>query len=241
MRAGKVNDRLRYVGLLTVLVAAALLLMARLFYICLSEPLHFPINKVKIAATFAHVQHEELEQLLSSFLQASFFSLPVIQLQQALTAMEWVESASVERVWPDSLKITIVEKKPVAFWKDALLTENGQVFKPKVLETETKLPKLDGPDSLQLEVLQVYQKLSKILSNYGLYATGLQLRENEAWVLFLPNNVKIYLGKKELEARLLRFCRAYPAVFAQKIAQLRRVDLRYPRGMAVQWDKKTEQ
>ena len=68
---------------------------------------------------------------------------------------------------------------------------------------------------------------------------GLNLRDNQSWVLIMGNDVKIYLGKKELEARLLRFCKAYPAVFAEKADQLASVDLRYPRGMAVQWKQQT--
>lgn len=51
---------------------------------------------------------------------------------------------------------------------------------------------------------------------YDVKATGLNLSENQSWVLLLGNGIKIYLGKKELEARLLRFCKAYPAVFAEK-------------------------
>jgi cell division protein FtsQ len=102
------------------------------------------------------------------------------------------------------------------------------------------MPRLKGPLSQQTEVLQVYEKLSKILTMYGLNATGLHLRDNQSWVLLMDNEVKIYLGKKELEARLLRFCKAYPAVFAQKADQLASVDLRYPRGMAVQWKQQTE-
>ena len=47
------------------------------------------------------------------------------------------------------------------------------------------------------------------------------------------------MAKRDLEKRLLRFCRAYPAVFADKSEQLASVDLRYARGMAVQWKQQT--
>jgi cell division protein FtsQ len=120
------------------------------------------------------------------------------------------------------------------------MTEGGKLFNEGAVPDNLNIPLLKGPLSQQTEVLQVYEKLSKILSKYGLKATGLHLRENQSWVLFLSGGIKIYLGKKELEARLLRFCKAYPAVFAKKIEQLASVDLRYPRGMAVQWKQQTE-
>lgn len=234
------TNSLRYAGLLTLLIALAMLLMARLCYLFIAEPSRFPINKVSIAASYQHISHKELEAVLSPYLNASYFSLAVTRLQNALNSLDWVESASVERVWPDSVKITLVEKKPVALWGDQLLTDEGQLFKQGAANLGYNVPKLQGPESQYLEVLQVYKKLGKILSEYGLYAESLQLRDNHAWILTLVNGVQIHLGKKSLETRLLRFCKAYPAVFAEKVDQLASVDLRYPRGMAVQWKQQTE-
>ena len=62
-----------------------------------------------------------------------------------------------------------------------------------------------------------------------------QLCDNQAWELSLSNGVVLYLGKQDIEKRLLRFCRAYPSVFAERPEQLTSVDLRYARGMAVKW------
>lgn len=57
--------------------------------------------------------------------------------------------------------------------------------------------------------------MSKILSIYGLHASSLELRDNHAWELGLDNGVQLRLGKRDLEKRISRFCKAYPAVFAE--------------------------
>ncbi|KGP64217.1 cell division protein FtsQ [Legionella norrlandica] len=225
----------RYLAVMGFLILSALLLAGRLGYLYLADSDRFPITTIKVAATYEHVTHKELENVLAKYLNASFFSLSVNRLQNELNSMNWIDTAYVERVWPDTLKIKLTEKKPVAIWGDALMTEDGQLFNQGAVPPDLNIPKLNGPQSQQLEVLQVYEKLSKILSSYGLNASGLSLRDNQSWVLLLDNGAKIYLGKKELEERLLRFCKAYPAVFAEKAEQLASVDLRYPRGMAVQW------
>lgn len=230
---------IRYISLLVILIAIALLLAGRLLYLFLGDSERFPITTIKVAASYQRVTHKELESILTKHLTASFFSLPVTQLQNELNSMEWVDSAFVERIWPDTLKIKIIEKQPVAIWGDALMTADGKLFNHGAVPIDMNLPQFEGPISQQSEVLQVYKKLSKILSAYGLNAAGLHLRDNQTWVLLLSSGVKIYLGKKDLEARLLRFCKAYPAVFAEKIDQLASVDLRYPRGMAVQWKQQT--
>jgi cell division protein FtsQ len=234
------SNNLRYAGILMLLVFCALLLAGRLVYLYVADAERFPITTIKVAASYQHVTHKELESILSNYLTSSFFALPVSKLQNELNSLEWIDTASVERVWPDTLKIKLVERKPVAIWGDALMTESGVVFNEGKITPDMNLPKLNGPKSHQSNVLQVYEKLSKILSEYGLKATGLNLRENDSWVLLLGADTPIYLGKKEIEARLLRFCKAYPAVFAEKIDQLASVDLRYPRGMAVQWKQQTE-
>ena len=233
------SSGLGYTGLLSLLILSALLLVGRLVYVYISDADRFPITTIKVAATYQHLTHKELETVLTKYVNASFFSLPVARLQDELNKINWIDSAYVERVWPDTLKIKLVEKTPIAAWGDALMTEDGRLFSEGAIPQGINLPVLKGPLSQQSEVLQVYEKLSKILSSYGLTASGLQLRENQSWVLMLGNGTKIYLGKKELEARLLRFCKAYPAVFAEKVEQLAGVDLRYPRGMAVQWKQQT--
>jgi cell division protein FtsQ len=118
-----------------------------------------------------------------------------------------------------------------------MLGENGEVFNVGGTLSDESLPILKGPDNQHQQVLQVYQKMSKILTMYGLHASGLTWRKNAAWELTLSNGVHLRLGKRDLDMRVERFCKAYPAVFAEKSDQLASVDLRYPRGMAVQWKK----
>jgi cell division protein FtsQ len=166
--------------------------------------------------------------------------LSVHKLQQDLLSLDWADRVSIERVWPDTLKITVVEKEPVAYWNHELMTGDGKLFRLGKEQMDLKLPELSGPKNQQLDVLQNYQKLSKLLSSYGLHAASLQLRDNQAWELALTNGVQLHLGKRDLEQRLQRFCKAYPTVFADKPERLLSVDLRYARGMAVQWKQQME-
>lgn len=234
----EVGGQLRYRGIMTLLIVCALILMTRLVYLFVAEPTRFPINTVKIAASYHHISHQQMENILEKYLaEASFFSLPVRRLKAALMALDWSNQVQIERVWPDILKITMAEKIPIATWNDALLTEDGEIFTVEGGADNYLLPHLHGPSNQQQEVLHVYQKMSKILTIYGLHASALEWRDNQAWELTLANGVQLRLGKRDLEARITRFCKAYPAVFADKPEQLASVDLRYPRGMAVQWKK----
>jgi len=45
----------------------------------------------------------------------SVFSVPLAERRRRLLAIDWVDDASVSRIWPDRLIIRIRERKPVAF------------------------------------------------------------------------------------------------------------------------------
>jgi cell division protein FtsQ len=45
----------------------------------------------------------------------SVFSIPLDERRRRLLAVDWVENASVSRLWPDRLAVRIQERKPVAF------------------------------------------------------------------------------------------------------------------------------
>jgi cell division protein FtsQ len=45
----------------------------------------------------------------------SVFSIPLEERRRRLLAIDWVEDASVSRIWPDRLLVRIRERKPVAF------------------------------------------------------------------------------------------------------------------------------
>lgn len=231
------KGQLRYAGALTLLIVCALFLAAHLVYLYVADPHRFPVNTVKIAANYHHISHKQLESVLDNYTESSFFSLPVAKLQKELLALEWADQAQVERIWPDILKITLVEKIPEVIWNNAMLTESGDMFNEGGVQADISLPRLKGAANQAQQVLQVYRKVSKILTTYGLQAAELEWRGNEAWELTLSNGVQLHLGKQDLEMKVARFCKAYPAVFAERSDQLASVDLRYPRGMAVQWKK----
>lgn len=229
------TGRIRYVFLLLLLIICALLLLARLVYWYLADPQRFPVTTVKIVASYQHITRNQLELILAKYRNDSFYSVPVGQLEMDLRALDWSNNVVIERMWPDTLKIVLEEKEPIALWNGRLITTDGKIFSAGALTVGTNLPRLSGPQQQQIDVLQIYQKLSKLLSTYGLHAAALQLRDNQAWELELTNGVELHLGKRDLEKRVLRFCKAYPAIFADKPKQLTSVDLRYARGMAVQW------
>jgi cell division protein FtsQ len=48
---------------------------------------------------------------------ASVFRIPLAERRRRLLAVDWVSSASISRLWPDRIVVTVTERQPVAFAK----------------------------------------------------------------------------------------------------------------------------
>src|SRR3990167_9351838 len=118
----------RYRSILFLLMICAFILTIHVSYLYLADRTRFPINTVKITANYRHISRHQLEDVLSEVLaKNSFFTFPVRQLRGKLQSLPWVKLISIERIWPDTLKIHLVENNPVAIWNDDMLMEDGQL------------------------------------------------------------------------------------------------------------------
>jgi cell division protein FtsQ len=57
----------------------------------------------------------KVQRVFSTDFDHSVFSVPLAESRRRLLAIDWIEDASVSRVWPDRLVVRIRERKPVAF------------------------------------------------------------------------------------------------------------------------------
>lgn len=231
------NTRLKTNLILVGLIFIAIILAVRVVYIFLADQVRFPVSTVKIIAKFSHLERKDLEIILSHYKQYSFFTLPLSKIHKDLSNINWVKEITVQRVWPDTIKITVVEKNAVAIWGNNFLTEEGELYPIKQNQSEFNLPKLSGPDNHHLKVLQIYQKLSKLLATDDFIISSLELDTNNNWELKLTNGIKLNLGQDDIEDRFVKFLKAYKVVFRNTTTQNALVDLRFPHGMTIKWNQ----
>jgi cell division protein FtsQ len=84
----------------------------------------------------------------------SLYLVPIQERRKQLLAIDWVEEASVSKIWPDTLRVHVAERSPVAFVrlaanrKDgmsqfALIDKDGYILRPRVPSRFT-LPVITG-------------------------------------------------------------------------------------------------
>ena len=62
-----------------------------------------------------YASRARVQRVFAADFGRSVFGVPIEERRRRLLAIDWVEDASVLRVWPDRLSVEIHERKPVAF------------------------------------------------------------------------------------------------------------------------------
>jgi cell division protein FtsQ len=62
-----------------------------------------------------HASRVKVQRVFAADFDRSIFAIPIEERRRRLLAIDWIEDASVSRIWPDRLVVRIRERKPVAF------------------------------------------------------------------------------------------------------------------------------
>jgi len=203
----------------------------------LVDPQTMQIKSVQVEGMFDHVKPVDVKRVAASFSEQGFLGVDVEKVKLAIETLPWIKHASVRRVWPDTLYISLEEQAVAARWSDrGLVSPSGELFFPGNSTAFTHLPELVGPASDGVVVQEQYRKLDGMLAMHDLSIVRLEQDERRAWVVTLNSGVKLLLGRKESERRLARFIDIYPKVLKAWEQAIDEVDLRYPNGFAVRWN-----
>lgn len=219
-----------------VLMRVAVLSAASIALIGLGWAFDRPISSVEVGGTFQRVSPADIEQAIAPFRGMGFLSADLDALRHALEEIPWVDSATVERAWPNGVRAFVNEHVAAARWREhGLLNARGELFMREAQHVPAELPLLEGPDGSERQVAQLYLDTSPKLALIGLRLTRVSLDARGAWELALSNNVTVRLGRQDVYHRLDRFVRAASPVIAARSSAVAYVDMRYSNGFAVGW------
>ena len=233
-------DRVRR---LTVPVLLVLLLLAGLgaLVVQVRDPRVLPVRVVGVDGEIAHLDRQHLEAAVVETVDGSFFSVDLERIREHLEQLPWIESASVRRVWPDTVKVKVVEQVPLAYWgSDGLVSQRGAVVRPESRPRLQELAVLEGDDESAPRIVREYLRMRTLLETAGLRLTHVRVDAREAWSLRTENGVTLSLGRREVMLRLTRFVQLYPYLQEQMKRIPASVDLRYTNGFTVRWREDAE-
>lgn len=196
-----------------------------------------PIQRVIVTGRLQRVSALDVERVVRANLKgAGLVSVHLDEIGAGLRALPWVDGAAVQRSWPRSLAIEIVEQTAVARWdQTGLVNARGQLFVSEARFIPPELPQLAGPAGSETEVTARYLAVQGRLTEIGLRLVALELDARGAWALTLDDGVQIRLGRQQIEERFERFMAVAAKLVSQRGADIAYIDLRYGNGFAVGW------
>ena len=198
----------------------------------------FALRAITVGGDTEHINAPTVRAGVIGRLRGNFFTVDLDAARQAFEQMPWVRRASVRRVWPNALAVTLEEYKPLGTWgSDQLVSEDGELFTANQGELDEELPALDGPNGTAKEVVARYFDFKKWLAPLGASPEEVTLSPRYAWTVKLSNGTQIEYGRERnpstLAERSKRLTAAWGAVTARWGKDIEYADLRYPNGFAI--------
>ncbi|MGC1854712.1 MAG: cell division protein FtsQ/DivIB [Candidatus Aquirickettsiella sp.] len=216
-----------------------LLLSFILLWQKLANPSCFPVKNIKISGDLTYVKQSHLQQIILPFIAKGFFCLDSQGLKEQLLRMPWIANVTIKRFWPDTLVVSFITKKPIAFiGQHGLLDEQGNIFIPDGDIKALNLPTFVGPVGQQKYLFQTYTTLNSMFAQLNLKIKLLKLVDQQYWYLKLNNGLTVYLSRSQPYIQLERLIDVYSDVIASKVSVVDYVDLRYVHGMALKFKKR---
>lgn len=186
----------------------------------------FAIEKVQVSGN-AQTSEIEILQLLGLDGTTSLVSLDVDAARRKLIELPWVESAEVRKIYPETIAVTLKERKAFAIWQHgselSLIEQNGSVIAPLRDNKFASLPLFVGRDAEKAaaEFLLEMAKWPDIENRVQAYVRVASRR----WDLHLGNGVVVHLPEDNVD-QALKMLSAYEAKDGVLERDIASVDLR---------------
>ena len=117
----------RFFSVLTLVLILGLPSIAGIWF--LAQPDTLPIRSVKVEGEFRYLAQKDVYEALGGLASGGFFNVDVRAVKKAAESLPWVDSASVRRAWPDTLRLEITEQVPLARWGEhRIINVRGDLF-----------------------------------------------------------------------------------------------------------------
>jgi cell division protein FtsQ len=188
----------------------------------------------------------------------NIFFIPLAERRRQLEQIPWIERATVMRLLPDQIRISVVERQPVAFVRQGsqvgLVDANGVLLTmpaAMMAQRHYSFPVVTGitpqdPPAAARNRMAVYQRLLAELDANGQHLSEqiseIDLTDTEDARVLMPEqgtDILAHFGEDHFLERYQRY-RAHIAEWRQQYPKLAAVDLRYDQQVVLEMAQGTD-
>src|SRR6266568_1445815 len=204
------------------------------------------------ASGLAQVNRSEMLPVFGEDVGRNIFFVPLAERRKQLEQIPWIEHATVMRLLPDQIRVSVVERKPVAFLRQGqqigLVDSNGVLLTmPAAAMSQHHysfpvVTGIDGHDPLasRRNRMAVYQRLLGELDANSQHLSDqiseIDLTDPEDARVLMPEqgtDILAHFGEDHFLQRYQRY-KAHIAEWRQQYPKLAEVDLRYDQQVVLQ-------
>jgi cell division protein FtsQ len=202
----------------------------------LNNPENMRISQIDVQGELKYLKDTDVRVIIGKYTLTNLYLLDAQALEADLETLPWVRVVRLHKVWPSRLVVQIEEQRPVAFWgADRLMNEFGELFSADLPAMRGIFPLLYSPEDKGREMAQRYLQVREWLKGLPLEIAELTEDESGAWRIKIKDGPEVLVGNDSQERRLKRLRVGFQQELAKKLGNIRRIDLRYTNGFAVEW------
>lgn len=195
-----------------------------------------PVARIQIEGRLVRIKAADVDAAIRPLVDRRFGELDLPAAQRAVEALPWTARASVERVWPATVRVRIWEREPFARWGEhALLDSEARAYTPQADEIPDGLPRLAGPAGKEGEVATMFRSLSARLIASSFALQGLAQDARGEWSARTAGGVELRFGRSDPQDKLEMLLGPAERVLKNRMTEVKYVDLRYTNGFSVGW------
>jgi cell division protein FtsQ len=228
-------------AMLAAVAAAILLLMAGARWVAARAA--FDFKRIEVRGDLQHVSAASIRAVIAGRLRGNYFTMRLDEARRLLETVPWVAQASVRRVWPNRLQITLREHRALGGWGHGrLLSDSGELFVANVAEAEVfgPLPAFSGPDAEARTIAARYYEFAALMASLAMAIDSIEVSDRRSWTVQASGpgitSTTLELGRDDppgtLVRRLTDVVASFPMMSARVGGPPSRIDARYANGIA---------
>ena len=193
-----------------------------------------PITDINIEGDLKRVSKKGLESVVSGLKDQGFLIVNQSKYKDKLEAIDWVKSVKINKEWPNTINLIVVEDDVIGLWNQRLLlNSSGELYALDQRVVPDELIQFFGPEDRENEVYNRYKLYNDELATRGILIEEIELDLRGSWVITIRPSIKIKLGEDNVEERFERFLTIWDQSLLENFELISYIDLRYSEGFVI--------
>ncbi|MBK6368064.1 MAG: cell division protein FtsQ/DivIB [Polaromonas sp.] len=228
-------------GMIVLIIVLALIFLAKNLKTDIAD-----LRGIVITGDSKYQNPSNIRDAILPNISGGIIDVNLVVVKSVFENLPWVRSATVKKVYPNRINVSLTEHLAVGVWGDSdewkMVNAQGEIFEvgSDELEEFVRYPKFVGSDSQSVQIVNMYQKLKIMFSPMNTQISKIQLSPRGNWSILLDNGTHLELGRGSVEQifenskSALQTSVKIVEKYGKRVEDIKYLDLRYQDGYAIQ-------